>query len=144
VISQEAPMRSLSLAIAMLWAPVAAVAQPVNEGKLVTHNGSLMVIINPRPGGMIIQYQDPRPDLFGLVVPGTLLVEGAWRGKTFFGTAFVFSRWCGAIPYAVSGYVDATDSLMLFGPAPIFDTACRILYYSPQSLQAVLRFEPFV
>ena len=75
-------MRSLSLAIAMLWAPVAAVAQPVNEGKLVTHNGSLMVIINPRPGGMIIQYQDPRPDLFGLVVPGTLLVEGALRGKT--------------------------------------------------------------
>lgn len=137
-------MRSLSLAIAMLWAPVAAVAQPVNEGKLVTHNGSLMVIINPRPGGMIIQYQDPRPDLFGLVVPGTLLVEGALRGKTFFGTAFVFSRWCGAIPYAVSGYVDATDSLMLFGPAPIFDTACRILFYSPQSFQAVLRFEPFV
>ena len=65
----------------MLWAPVAAVAQPVNEGKLVTHNGSSMVIINPRPGGMIIQYQDPRPDLFGLVVPGTLLVEGAFAAR---------------------------------------------------------------
>ena len=109
-------MRNLFLAIAMLWAPVAAVAQPVNEGKLVTHNGSLMVITNPRSGGMIIQYQDPRPDLFGLVVPGTLLVEGAWRGKTFFGTAFVFSRWCGAIPYAVSGYVDATELVDVVRP----------------------------
>jgi len=62
-------MRNLFLAIAMLWAPVAAVAQPVNEGKLVTHNGSLMVITNPRSGGMIIQYQDPRPDLLVLLCP---------------------------------------------------------------------------
>jgi len=124
-----------------LFTVVSAKAGPVMQ---TIHNGSLMTMTQT-PGGMVVQYANPRPDLFGLVVPGTVLLEGRWVGpapQIFVGTAFVFSRWCGAIPYPVRGAVDQSQSLMLFGAAPIFDTACRILGYSLESQQAVLRFEP--
>ena len=88
-------MRSLSLAIAMLWAPVATVAQPVNEGKLVTHNGSLMVIINPRPGGMMIQYQDPAARSVRSRRARNLAGRGSFARQHALRHRFVFSRWCG-------------------------------------------------
>jgi hypothetical protein len=112
------------------------------EVHYATHNGSLMAIVSPAPGEMVITYSQPRPNLYGLVMPGTLLVQGTWQGQTFAGTAWVFSSWCGAIPYPVNGNVDGSGALMLFGPAPQFDTACNILGYAIASQHAVLRFEP--
>jgi hypothetical protein len=129
--------------IFLLWLffTVASHAGPIGQ---VVHNGSLMTMTQT-PGGMVVRYAQPRPDLFGLVLPGTLLVEGRWVGpppQMFVGTAFVFSSLCGPIPYPVRGTVDQSQALMLFGAAPQFDTACRILGYSIESQQAVLRFEP--
>ena len=118
-----------------------AKAGPVGQAM---HNGSIMTMMQT-PGGMVVRYAQPRPDLFGLVLPGTLLVEGKWIGpppQMFVGTAFVFSSLCGPIPYPVRGTVDQSQALMLFGAAPQFDTACRILGYSMESQQSVLRFEP--
>ena len=89
----------------------------------------------------MIEYANPRPSLVGLVQPGTVLVRGYWQGDIFNGTAFVFSRWCGAIPYVVRGTTDQANSLVLIGAAPQFDTNCRILGYDPTSAHAVLRFE---
>jgi hypothetical protein len=127
----------------VLWLFTIASAKAGPVGQAV-HNGSLMTMVQT-PGGMMVRYAQPRPDLFGLVLPGTLLVEGRWVGpppQMFIGTAFVFSSLCGPIPYPVRGTVDQSQSLMLFGGAPIFDTTCRILGYSTDSAQAVLRFEP--
>jgi hypothetical protein len=96
-------------------------------------------------GGLVVQYARPRPDLTGVVLPGTVLVRGHWRGpppRVFVGEAFVFSRLCGAIPYPVRGTVDQSQVLMLFGGAPQFDTSCRIVGYDINSQQATLRFEP--
>lgn len=129
------------LFILWLFTGASAKAGPVGQA---VHNGSLMTMIST-PGGMLVKYAQPRPDLFGLVLPGTLLVEGRWVGpppQVFVGTAFVFSSLCGPIPYPVRGTVDQSQALMLFGAAPQFDTACRILGYSIESQQAVLRFEP--
>ena len=112
------------------------------EVHYAVHNTSLMAIVSPAPGEMVITYSRPRPDLYGLVMPGTVLVQGTWQGPAFTGTAWVFSRWCGAIPYPVNGNVDGSGALMLFGPAPQFDTFCNILGYDINSFNAVLRFEP--
>ena len=107
----------------------------------VTHNGSLMLVTPVARNEIVIQYANPRPSLIGLVQPGTVLVRGYWQGDIFNGTAFVFSRWCGAIPYVVRGTTDQANSLVLIGAAPQFDTNCRILGYDPTSAHAVLRFE---
>jgi hypothetical protein len=110
-----------------------------------THNGSLMAMLPAPGGGLVVQYARPRPDLNGVVMPGTVLVRGHWQGpppQVFVGEAFVFSRLCGAIPYPVSGTVDQSQVLMLFGGAPQFDTSCRIVGYDINSQHATLRFDP--
>jgi hypothetical protein len=146
-------MKKLALAAALcvLALPAAAqVAQPL-QPFLVNHNNSIM-LVRPLPGSgneVVIEYAKPRPSLYGLVGPGTTLVRGRWVGPNdFIGTAWVFSRLCGPMPYAVRGGLDRplgeqgdASTLVLVGAAPQFDTSCRVLYYSLQSTQAVLRFE---
>jgi hypothetical protein len=110
-----------------------------------THNGSQMAMLPAPGGGLVVQYALPRPDLNGVVMPGTVLVRGHWQGpppQVFVGEAFVFSRLCGAIPYPVRGTVDQSQVLTLFGGAPQFDTSCRIVGYDINSQHATLRFEP--
>jgi hypothetical protein len=123
----------------------AATAASAQTPMMATHNGSLMEMLPAPGGGLVVQYARPRPDLNGLVMPGTVLVRGHWQGRppqVFVGEAFVFSRLCGAIPYPVRGTVDQSQVLMLFGGAPQFDTSCRIVGYDLTSQHATLRFEP--
>ena len=123
----------------------AAEASSAQTPMMATHNGSLMEMLPAPGGGLVVQYARPRPDLNGLVMPGTVLVRGHWQGRppqVFVGEAFVFSRLCGAIPYPVRGTVDQSQVLMLFGGAPQFDTSCRIVGYDLTSQHATLRFEP--
>ena len=125
---------------ALIGAATAASAQTP-----MIHNGSLMEMLPAPGGGLVVQYAQPRPDLNGLVMPGTVLVRGHWQGRppqVFVGEAFVFSRLCGRIPYPVRGTVDQSQVLTLFGGAPQFDTSCRILGYDLNSEHATLRFEP--
>jgi hypothetical protein len=124
---------------ALIGAATAASAQTL------THNGSLMEMLPAPGGGWVVQYAQPRPDLNGLVMPGTVLVRGHWQGRppqVFVGEAFVFSRLCGAAPYPVRGTVDQSQVLILVGPAPQFDTSCRVVGYDIKSQHATLRFEP--
>jgi hypothetical protein len=121
----------------------AAAARRNRPGRNAVHNGSLMTMFaNPDTGDLVINYALPRPDLLGLVGPGTTLVRGRWSGDVFVGEARVFSRYCGAVPYPVRGSVDQSNALMLFGPAPQFDTACNVIGFDINSRNAVLRFEP--
>jgi hypothetical protein len=132
-------MRVITLVAGLVLATCStAMAAPAYT---VVHNGSLMLVTPVARNEIVIQYANPRPSLIGLVQPGTVLVRGYWQGDIFSGTAFVFSRWCGAIPYVVRGTTDQANSLVLIGAAPQFDTNCRILGYDPTSAHAVLRFE---
>jgi len=131
----------LSAAALIGAATVASAQTPM----MATHNGSLMEMLPAPGGGLVVQYARPRPDLNGLVMPGTVLVRGHWQGRppqVFVGEAFVFSRLCGTIPYPVRGTVDQSQVLTLFGGAPQFDTSCRIVGYDLNSQHATLRFEP--
>jgi len=117
-------------------------AEPAHS-RLISHNGSLMEF-TPLPGrGLEIHYVRPRPGLWGVgVLPGTLLLRGAWSGQTLFATAYVFSAQCGASPYQVSGQADVANVLTLSGLAPVIDPYTCGEVGSAPTLNSVLVFEP--
>jgi hypothetical protein len=98
----------------------------------LTHNGSVMQIQTWRPNTQnisqfTISYVEPRPTLYGLVGPGTLLVDGIVNGNTFTiaATARVFLPGCPPIPYLVNGWYDHPTGIMtLTGPAPTYFAGC--------------------
>jgi hypothetical protein len=99
------------------------VAQP-RAPWIVNHNGSIMQVLENN-GNIDIIYTQPRPGMWGYVTPGTALVHGAWVDGIIQGTAYYFSKSCGAIPYSVSGGIDPRGILTLVGPTPRLDHACR-------------------
>lgn len=139
------PCRMICNAILCAGALMGVVTAANAQTQIATHNGSLVTMLPAPGGGLIIKYAQPRPDLAGLVTPGTVLARGHWRGpppQVFVGEAFIFSRMCGTIPYPVQGTVDQSQTLVLVGPAPQFDTSCRVIGYDIRSQHAMLRFEP--
>jgi hypothetical protein len=132
-------------AILCVGALVGVVSAANAQTRMATHNGSLVAMLPAPGGGLIIKYVQPRPDLAGLVTPGTVLARGQWRGpspQVFVGEAFIFSRLCGALRYPVRGTVDQSQTLVLVGSAPQFDTSCRVIGFDIRSQHAMLRFEP--
>lgn len=70
------------------------------------HNGSVMRITATGGGGREIRYLEPRSVLRNAGVRrGTLLFNGQYDGRSYFGTARRFSRFCVGSPqlYGVSG-----------------------------------------
>ena len=92
------PTRRSILATCILttfW-PATAECEPES---LWNHNGSVMAL-HAVGAEHVIRYQEPR---IGMrqegVVSGTVRFKGTKSGNTYSGTAFVFSRRCGAHPY---------------------------------------------
>jgi hypothetical protein len=57
---------------------------------------------------------------------GTVEFQGTQNGNLYDGTAYVFSRVCGAIGYHVSGFVTQDgQSITLRGSVPYYDSQCR-------------------
>ena len=96
------------------------------------HNGSVMALYAVGDG-RVFRYQEPR---IGMrqegVVSGAVRFEGTKTGNTYSGTAFVFSRRCGAHPFHVSGPASEEErEIIMYGTAPAgFDAACRPTVYS--------------
>jgi hypothetical protein len=60
------------------------------------------------------------------VRPGTLLFSGAREGDRYYGTAFVFSRHCGApLEYYVEGDVVSERRVVLSGTREVYTDGCR-------------------
>jgi hypothetical protein len=112
--------------------PRAAPPPPEFSLAYLTHNGSVMQIQTWRPNAQnvsqfAISYVEPRPTLYGLVGPGTLLIDGIVDGSTFgiSANARVFLAGCPPIPYPVNGWYDhQTGILTLTGPAPTYFAGC--------------------
>lgn len=106
-----------------------------NARRFWNHNGSLMKLV---ADGELrrFQYHVPRPGIIDEgVTPGDLLFEGRRSGLTYSGTAYVFSRRCGRIAYAVSGHVaDDERRVTMRGQAPRLASNCRIIGYRPDEL----------
>jgi hypothetical protein len=69
------------------------------------------------------------------VQPGTLWFQGTRNGDQYVGTAYVFSKTCGALPYAVTGSVSADgQTITISGSAPfVGEDGCVIEGYRPTS-----------
>ena len=69
-------------------------------------------------------------------LPGALLFRGYTASGKYFGTAFIFDRDCGQIPYQVSGPIlDNYERVVLMGRAPRVGANCRIQGYSNGTLE---------
>ena len=124
------PTRHTMLATCILttfW-PTIAECEPES---LWNHNGSVMAL-HAVGAERVIRYQEPR---IGMrqegVVSGTVRFKGTQSENTYSGTAFVFSRRCGAHPYQVTGTISADErQIAISGTAPAgFDAACRPVVY---------------
>jgi hypothetical protein len=94
------------------------------------HNGSL-VSLSATGARRQFHYQSPAADLLQIgVQPGTLLFDGRKVGNTYSGTAYVFSKVCGALPYTTEGPVTPDQrTVTMYGKAPIVDSTCSVIQY---------------
>src|SRR5258708_6075180 len=125
--------------LATFW-PAAAKSEPAS---LWNSNGSVMAM-DVVGGEQVFRYQEPR---IGMrqegVVSGTVRFKGVKSGDTYSGTAFVFSRRCGAHPFHVTGTVSKDEGeIAMYGSAPVgFDEACRPVVYRKDGVHfSFLRF----
>ena len=136
------PVSQSILATCILTAfwPASAKCEPVS---LWNSNGSVMAM-EVVGSHQVFRYQEPR---IGLrqegVVPGTVRFKGTKSGNTYLGTAFVFSRRCGAHPFQVTGTISNDErEIAMYGTAPVgFDAACRPVIYRKDGVHfSFLRF----
>ncbi|MEY9351641.1 hypothetical protein ABIF99_000487 [Bradyrhizobium japonicum] len=111
------------LAVVVVSAEVAA-----QEATLWHHNGST-VALSAAGARRQFHYQTPSADLLEIgVQPRTLLFDGRRDRDKYTGTAYVFSKVCGALPYAVTGPVSPDQrGVAMYGKAPIVDSSCRVV-----------------
>ena len=100
-------------------------AQP--ESTLWDHNGSVIYLI-AHGAAREFHYKEPRAAMAEAGArPGALLFRGTVTNGQFAGTAFIFDRHCGPLPYPVSGpIVDHDERVVLIGEAPLVGAKCRV------------------
>jgi hypothetical protein len=130
----------LLLALTAVWA-VDGLAQ--GAATLWDHNGSQVYLSSSGPLRQF-RYQAPVSDLLQLgVQPGTLLFDGRRNGNQYSGTAYVFSKLCGALPYAVAGPVSPDErTVTMYGKAPLVNTNCHVIGYRDDIDILVFNFSP--
>jgi hypothetical protein len=117
-------IRSLSSCSLLL----VALATPGAANSVWEHNGSTLQL---REEGALrsFRYSKPRAELQKAgVEDGTVLFEGKKIGNRFSGTAYRFSKGCGAVGYEVEGAVSPTArGLTLSGRAPKRNSKCEVV-----------------
>jgi len=102
--------------------------KPGAADSLWEHNGSILQL---REQGMLrsFRYTQPRAELQNAGVEnGTVLFEGKKSGDRFSGTAYRFSKGCGAVGYAVEGTMSPNrGGLTLSGRAPKRNSKCEVV-----------------
>ncbi|MGI9425513.1 MAG: hypothetical protein ACR2PA_20145 [Hyphomicrobiaceae bacterium] len=95
-------------------------------GTLWLHNRSVMRLVADGPRRSFV-YDKPRQGLLDRgVQSGDVLFEGRRRGKTYSGTAYIFTRSCGRVGYAVPGSVQNSDRrVVMVGSAPRLNDSCQ-------------------
>ena len=102
---------------------------------LWNHNGSIMRL--EADGNMrSFVYDEPRPGMLRQgAKSGDIVFEGERSGMTYTGTAYIFSKRCGRVPYPVSGNVASDQkAVVLHGQAPRLNRSCNVKSYRSDRL----------
>jgi hypothetical protein len=116
----------ISLVAACLLCFGFAFVAAADQESLWTYNDSEMYLVT---NGQVseFRYQKPRRALipFG-VTPGTLAFRGVFRNGEYVGTAFKFTRGCGALSFPAHGPIlDDGKRVLLTGQLPQVDARCQ-------------------
>lgn len=105
------------------------------EGSVWNHNGSVMRLQSDGAVRRFV-YDEPRPGMVNAgAQEGDVVFEGERQGMTYTGTAYIFSKNCGRVPYPVTGNVtDDQQGVVLHGQVPRLDNDCSIKSYRPDRL----------
>jgi hypothetical protein len=97
------------------------------EYTLWDHDGSVVYLL-ALGAAREFHYREPRAGMVEAGArPGALLFRGAVANGQFAGTAFIFDRRCGQLPYPVSGPIlDHDERVVLTGEAPLVGAKCRV------------------
>jgi tRNA A-37 threonylcarbamoyl transferase component Bud32 len=108
---------------------------PTPRRSVWDHNGSV-VLLKSSGADRAFYYDVPRPEMSANgVTAGTLLFKGRRDGNIYSGTAYVFSKSCAAVPYAVKGPVSPGQTqVTMYGKAPQLDADCRTHGYRDDTL----------
>lgn len=111
---------------------VAAQAQGLNSSTW-SHNNALVALVssgNERIFRYLEMYASNVP-----ARPGDVLFRGRRIGRTYTGTAYLFSSQCGRIGYRVSGYVTNGElRVVMTGRAPRRNAQYQVIGYRIDSL----------
>jgi S1-C subfamily serine protease len=116
----------LPLVLSVVWIASAATAAWADQESLWTYNDSVMYLVS-KDQVREFRYQEPRPALipFG-VTPGMLAFRGVISNGEYVGTAYTFSRECGALSFPARGPIlDNGKRVLLSGPLPKVDASCQ-------------------
>jgi hypothetical protein len=103
------------------------------------HNGSTLYLV-ANGNARELYYDKPRPGMAAVgAQPGSLLFRGVFSNGSYTGTAFIFSKSCGSLPYQVSGPVTNNyETITLRGQAPSADASCNVTKTTPDTLEFAL------
>ena len=124
--------KRFGLCCALLALSTSALAQSKGpaarpESTLWDHNGSVVYLL-ALGAAREFHYKEPRAGMVEAGArPGALLFRGTVANGQFAGTAFIFDRRCGQLPYSVSGPIlDHDERVVLTGEAPLVGAKCRV------------------
>ena len=105
---------------------------------LWNHNGSVTRLIADGSSRKFI-YENPRAGLSTVgIQSGSLLFAGRKNGDSYSGTAYVYSRNCGASAFQVSGTIAADQRMVtMYGKSPKKNGSCQTVDYSDETLTFV-------
>jgi hypothetical protein len=114
--------------ISICLLPLLAVAAPAAAESLWQHNGSILQLRVKGEEHSLV-YLEPRSGLRKAGVEhGSVLFKGKAKRNRYTGTAYLFSKKCGAVGYAVEGRVaEGSQNLTLSGRAPRRNSKCETL-----------------
>jgi gag-polyprotein putative aspartyl protease len=115
-----------TLALSVVFVAGAATVASADQGSLWVYNDSVMYLLS-NGQEREFRYQEPRQVLmpFG-VTRGTLVFRGFSHDGEYVGTAFTFTRECGALSFSARGPIlDNGKRILLAGRLPQVDAWCQ-------------------